>query len=152
MNWPNIKHTWTPVFLPNRFSSLYYIYTLREKCPYSELLWAECVKIRTRITPNKGTFYAMTKMISEFGRSLKLSTYATIRKKGSGKVSISIFLQRNFLSLTITQTSFSVKENSCSESKGLRSKFQITSVIHKDKSLHKCCSFWRHCHKASSDS
>ena len=33
--------------------------TLRKKCPYSELFWSECGKIRTRITPNKGTFYAV---------------------------------------------------------------------------------------------
>ena len=43
--------------------------TLREKCPYSELFWSvffhirieygECGKIRTRITPNTGSFYTV---------------------------------------------------------------------------------------------
>ena len=46
--------------------------TLREKCPYSELFWSgfsriqteygeqsECRKMRTRITPNTDTFYAV---------------------------------------------------------------------------------------------
>ena len=34
-------------------------FTLREKCPDLELFWSECRKIRTRITPNTYTFYAM---------------------------------------------------------------------------------------------
>ena len=41
-------------------------YTLREKCPYSELFWSafsrirtEFGKIRTRITPNTDTFYSV---------------------------------------------------------------------------------------------
>ena len=33
--------------------------TLPEKCPYSELLWFGCGKMRARITPNKDTFYAV---------------------------------------------------------------------------------------------
>ena len=32
---------------------------LHEQCPYSELFWYECGKIRTRITLNKDTFYAV---------------------------------------------------------------------------------------------
>ena len=32
---------------------------LRKKCPYSELFWSECGKIRTRITPNTDTFYVV---------------------------------------------------------------------------------------------
>ena len=32
---------------------------LREKCPYSELLWSECGKMWTSITPNMDTFYAV---------------------------------------------------------------------------------------------
>ena len=34
--------------------------TLRKKCPYSELFWSERGKIRTRITPNTDTFYAVS--------------------------------------------------------------------------------------------
>ena len=41
-------------------------YTLRKKCPYSEVFWSvlsriqsKCGKIRTRITPNKGIFHAV---------------------------------------------------------------------------------------------
>ena len=33
--------------------------TLRKKCLYSELFWSECRKMRTRITPNMDTFYAV---------------------------------------------------------------------------------------------
>ena len=33
--------------------------TLREKCPYSELFWSKCRGMRTRITPNTNTFYAV---------------------------------------------------------------------------------------------
>ena len=33
--------------------------SLREKCPYSD---SECGKIRTRITPNTDTFYAVVTM------------------------------------------------------------------------------------------
>ena len=43
-------------------------YTLRQKCPYSELFWSafsriqsECGKIWTRVTPNTDTFYALIK-------------------------------------------------------------------------------------------
>ena len=32
---------------------------LREKCPYSELFWFECGKIRTRITRNKNIFHTV---------------------------------------------------------------------------------------------
>ena len=31
----------------------------RKKFSYSDLFWFECGKIRTRITPNKDTFYAV---------------------------------------------------------------------------------------------
>ena len=34
-------------------------YPLREKCPYSELFWSTFSPIRTRITPNTDTFYAV---------------------------------------------------------------------------------------------
>ena len=37
-------------------------YSLREKCPYSELFWSvfsRIPKMRTRITPNTDTFYAV---------------------------------------------------------------------------------------------
>ena len=33
--------------------------SLLEKCPYSELFWSSFSSIRTRITPNKDTFYAV---------------------------------------------------------------------------------------------
>ena len=33
--------------------------TLRKKCPYSELFWSAFSCIRTRITPNTGTFYTV---------------------------------------------------------------------------------------------
>ena len=33
--------------------------SLREKCPYLPLLWSECEKTWTRITPNTDTFYAV---------------------------------------------------------------------------------------------
>ena len=56
-----------------------HFWTLREKCPYSELFWSvvfriqteyekhsvslriqsECGKVQTRITPNTDTFYAV---------------------------------------------------------------------------------------------
>ena len=39
--------------------------SLRKKCPYSELFWSECGKMRTRITPNTDTFHAMN--FTEFG-------------------------------------------------------------------------------------
>ena len=57
-------------FLSKSLTSV--IYTLREKCPYSELFWSvfsrivslrihsECGKIRTRITSNTDTFYEET--------------------------------------------------------------------------------------------
>ena len=34
---------------------------LSETCRYSEFFWSECVKIRTRKTPNTDTFYAVTR-------------------------------------------------------------------------------------------
>ena len=34
-------------------------HALREKCPYLEIFWSECGKIRTTINPNTGTFYAV---------------------------------------------------------------------------------------------
>ena len=33
--------------------------SLPKKCPYLELFWSECGKIRTGITQNKYTFYAV---------------------------------------------------------------------------------------------
>ena len=35
-------------------------FALREKCPYSELFWSVFPRIRTRITPNTNTFYAVS--------------------------------------------------------------------------------------------
>ena len=35
---------------------------LREKCPYSELFWSECGKMRTRITRKTDSFYAVTEL------------------------------------------------------------------------------------------
>ena len=49
----NVNHT---VLLKHLY------YSLREKCPYSELLWSVFSQIRTRITPNTDTFYALTMM------------------------------------------------------------------------------------------
>ena len=37
----------------------YHCTTLRKKCSYLDLFWSECGKIRTRITPDKDTFYAV---------------------------------------------------------------------------------------------
>ena len=36
-----------------------YEVSLREKCPYSELSWSECEKMRTRITSDMDTFQAV---------------------------------------------------------------------------------------------
>ena len=33
--------------------------TPRKKCPFSELFWSKCGKMRTRITPNIDTFHAV---------------------------------------------------------------------------------------------
>ena len=38
--------------------------SLREKCPYSEFFWSVFSRIRTRKTPNMGTFYAAFIMLS----------------------------------------------------------------------------------------
>ena len=35
------------------------IWSLRKKCPHSELFWSKCWKIQTRITPNKDTFHSV---------------------------------------------------------------------------------------------
>ena len=35
----------------------------REKCLYSELFWSECGKMRSRISPNTDTFYAVTRKV-----------------------------------------------------------------------------------------
>ena len=37
----------------------YHCTALSRKFSYSDLFWSECGKIRTRITPNKDTFYAV---------------------------------------------------------------------------------------------
>ena len=37
--------------------------TLREKCPYSELFWSKSKKMRTRITRNTDTFYAVQRLM-----------------------------------------------------------------------------------------
>ena len=58
---PNEVYTVT-----NYFTVCFVEVTLPEKCPYSELLWSvfsclqsKCRKMRTRITPNTDTFYAV---------------------------------------------------------------------------------------------
>ena len=51
---PKIRSTQNILSSPN------YLLTLREKCPYSELFWSECGKMRTRITPNTDTFYTVS--------------------------------------------------------------------------------------------
>ena len=51
--------------------------TLCEKGPYSELFWSAFPRIRTRITPNTDTFYAM---VSTFGWSLLFRTENCISK------------------------------------------------------------------------
>ena len=38
--------------------------SLREKCPYSELFWSAFYRIRTRITPNTDTFYAVNVLVN----------------------------------------------------------------------------------------
>ena len=56
-------------------------FSLREKCPYSELFWSvlfhirtEYGKIRTRITPNTATFYAVFfSQISRFSKIFKIN-------------------------------------------------------------------------------
>ena len=58
---PKIRPTQNILSNPN------YLLTLREKCPYSELFWSECGKMRTRITPNTDTFYTVH---SIFGNKL----------------------------------------------------------------------------------
>ena len=52
--------------LPCAFYIFHHTWSLHIKCPYSELLWSifshirtEYVKMRTRITPNTDTFYAV---------------------------------------------------------------------------------------------
>ena len=69
--WSPIKHLWWRLFakILNNFSQKNLYHTLRDKCPYSELFWStfsriwteqsECGKMRTRITPNTDTFYAV---------------------------------------------------------------------------------------------
>ena len=34
-------------------------HTLREKCPYSELLWSDCGKMQIRTTPNTDTVHVV---------------------------------------------------------------------------------------------
>ena len=36
---------------------------LRKKCPYSELFWSKCGKMRSRITSNTDTFHAVFQLI-----------------------------------------------------------------------------------------
>ena len=36
-------------------------HSLSETCRYSEFFWSQCMKIRTRETPNTDTFYAVTR-------------------------------------------------------------------------------------------
>ena len=44
---------------PHFLQFLKFCVPLREKCPYSELFWSAFSRIRTRITPNNDTFYAV---------------------------------------------------------------------------------------------
>ena len=63
------------ILFSNHPFPIFSYYSLREKCPYWKLFWSafsrirtvygeisqtECGKIRTRTTPNTGTFYAVT--------------------------------------------------------------------------------------------
>ena len=54
---PNWSNFYRPGFFHQRVSYKTKCVSLREKCPYSELFWSKCGKIRTRITPNTDTFY-----------------------------------------------------------------------------------------------
>ena len=63
------KRKFSKVFIQSFVNSTYAVLVLRKKCPYSDLFWStfshirseqsECGKMRSRITPNTNTFYAV---------------------------------------------------------------------------------------------
>ena len=50
----------------NCLNKLNWRYSLRKKCPHSELFWSECGKMRTRITLYTNTFHAVDILKIEF--------------------------------------------------------------------------------------
>ena len=79
--------------------------TLREKCSYSELFWSafshirtEYGKMRTRITPNTGSFYTVKifsglNVINIFGRSFLWNKQ---KRRDEGKVHQFLYLEESF--------------------------------------------------------
>ena len=46
------------------------IQCVNEKCPYSELFWSVLSLVRTKKTPNTGTFYSVSPLATYFTRAL----------------------------------------------------------------------------------
>ena len=68
LTWTSTRFAFSSYWLVCERKNLCGLKTLREKCPYSELFWSafsriqsECGKMRTTITPNMDTFYAVKK-------------------------------------------------------------------------------------------
>ena len=72
---------------------------LRKKCPYSELFWSAFFRIRTRITSNTDTFYAVIIFIGNSSLSKLSSSVNVVKTSASQNFSFSFYFFNNALKL-----------------------------------------------------
>ena len=94
--------------LPCAFYIFYHTWLMHKKCPYLELLWSifshiriENVKMRTRITPNTDTFYAVY-MLSWFLMILEPRPYKQLVIPSTGYKSLYILIREIINSKEVT--------------------------------------------------